>query len=51
MSLERIMVLSLIFVALLVIGMAGVVVLLRNLGSVKSAKNDSSADKTIEPQQ
>lgn len=38
MSLERIMFLSLVIVVLLVLGMAGVVVLLRNLGSSKSEK-------------
>jgi len=38
MSLERIMFLSLVIVVLLVIGMAGVVVLLRNLGRSKSEK-------------
>lgn len=38
MSLERIMFLSLVIVVLLVIGMAGVVALLRNLGNSKSEK-------------
>ncbi len=40
MTLERIMFLSLVVVALLVLGMAGVVVLLRNLGSSKSEKGN-----------
>jgi hypothetical protein len=38
MSLERIMFLSFFILLLLVLGMAGVVVLLRNLGRFKSEK-------------
>jgi hypothetical protein len=49
MSLDQVMYLSLALVALAVLGMAGVVVLLRNLGSNKSAKTNSSADKSVEP--
>jgi hypothetical protein len=45
---ERIMFLSLIVVALLILGMAGIVVLLRNLHIFKSEKADSSAGKSVE---
>jgi hypothetical protein len=46
MSLERVMFLSIIIVALLLLGMVGIVVLLRNLDKFKSAKTNSSADKS-----
>jgi hypothetical protein len=45
MSMERIMFLSLIVVALLILGMAGIVVLLRNLDKLKPWKTESSSDK------
>jgi uncharacterized membrane protein len=48
MSMERIMMLSLVVVALLILGMAGIVVLLRNLHIFKSAKTDSAVDKVKE---
>lgn len=49
MSLEVIMVLTLVFVALLVLSMAEIVVLLRNLGRFKSASICSSVAKSVEP--
>jgi hypothetical protein len=47
MSVEHVMFLSLVLVALLILGLVAVVVLLRNLDMFKSAKPDSSADKSI----
>jgi hypothetical protein len=49
MSIERAMFLSIVIVALVLLGMVAVVVLLRNLGSMKSAKKHSPADKPVEP--
>ena len=44
MSVEHVMFLSLVLVALLVLGMVAIVVLLRNLDMFKSAKTNSSVD-------
>jgi hypothetical protein len=49
MSLDRVMFLSMAIVALVLLGMVAIVVLLRNLGSFKSAKKNSSANKSVEP--
>jgi len=49
MSIERVMFLSMVIVALVLLGLVAVVVLLRNLGSTKSAKNHSPADQPVEP--
>ena len=48
MSIERVMFLSIIVVGLLLLGMVGVVVLLRNFDKFKPSKTDSSADKSKE---
>jgi hypothetical protein len=45
---ERIMFLSLIVVALLILGMAGIVVLLRNLDKFRPSKTESTDDKAKE---
>jgi hypothetical protein len=48
MSVERVMFLSIVLVALLILGLVAIVVLLRNLDIFKPAKPDSSADNSIE---
>jgi type II secretory pathway pseudopilin PulG len=49
MTLDRIMFLSMAVVALVLLGMVAIVVLLRHLGSIRSAKKNSSAKKSVEP--
>ena len=49
MSLDRVLFLSMAIVALALLGMVAIVVLLRNLDSFRTAKTNSSADKTVEP--
>jgi hypothetical protein len=48
MSVEHVMFLSLVLVALLILGLVAIVVLFRNLDMFKSAKTNSSADKSKE---
>ena len=50
MSIERVMFLSIVIVVLLILGMVGIVVLLRNLDKFKSPKTASSADKSVDKQ-
>ena len=49
MTVEHVMFLSLVVVALLLLGLVAIVVLLRNLGSFRSAKTNSSANASAEP--